>query len=148
MVIPTPSLVQQPLLWINSFWCPAWNFPHIKLQINTDCKNPKTKQRIQPRNFFPEIIYCSELSVEYSGYLNCQRNAQIAKKSYKHTLSGKSNSSLLQSHPLSKAWFTNQHWQVAHKKGMYSTLITLHTTTHGTSLPMSPTTEFMTVFLN
>jgi len=63
--------------WRSPFWqdnfCPAAQThrcliiyssfaPHIKLHRNSDGKNPPSKQRIQSRNYAPEVIYFLGLS--------------------------------------------------------------------------------------
>lgn len=114
---------------------------HIKLHINSDCKRPKTRQtkdsvqKLFPRgNLFPGAFS----QVKIFGYWNCQGNAQIVKKSYKHTLNERKNSTLLQSRPLPKVWFTNQRWQVTYGKRTQRTLLIWQTRCHGHHYPLWP----------
>lgn len=134
-------------LWQDNF-CPAQTqgclniyslfAVHIKLHINRQTKD--SVQKLFPRgNLFPGAFS----RVKIFGCWNCQGNAQIVKKSYKHTLNERKNSALLQSQPLSKVWFTNQCWQVTPRKRMQRTLLMWQTSCHGHHYPLWPlkTTE-------
>jgi len=120
--------------------CTDPQMPHHLLLIctthQTTQKQWRQKSNNQAKDSVQKLCSRGDLfprtfgQVKNFGFWNCQINAQCVKKSYKHTVKEGKNSPLLQCQPLSKAWFTNQCWQVAHRKSMLRALLTYQTACH------------------
>lgn len=125
--------------------------PHIKLHINSDCKNPTTKQtkdsvqKLFPRgNLFPGAFS----RVKNFGYWNCQRNAQIVKKSYKRTLNERKNFPTATKSTSSQSTIYRPMLTIGPQWKDAKSFNNLANCTSRASLPMSSATEFMTGFLS